>query len=125
MFNERSRVICCERNHGIVLANFQNCKKKKKKKKKKKCISTFPVLFLLSRFTLHHGVSVNVADEQGNTALHYAAEAGHPEVTRLLVETGADASVVNKTGCSPLQGAAENRHQEVTEYLIQVKSFTA
>ncbi|RUS80176.1 hypothetical protein EGW08_012065 [Elysia chlorotica] len=78
----------------------------------------------LTKFTLHHGVSVNVADEQGNTALHYAAEAGHPEVTRLLVETGADASVVNKAGCSPIQGAAENRHQEVTEYLIQTVSPT-
>ncbi|GFS15488.1 protein fem-1-like protein [Elysia marginata] len=76
----------------------------------------------LTKFALHHGVTINASDEQGNTALHYAAEAGHPEVTRLLVETGADATVVNKAGCSPLQGAAENRHQEVTEYLIQCVS---
>ncbi|GFO07066.1 protein fem-1-like protein [Plakobranchus ocellatus] len=76
----------------------------------------------LTKFSLHHGVPINAADEQGNTALHYAAEAGHPEVTRLLVETGADASLVNKAGCSPLQGAAENRHQQVAEYLIQAIS---
>ena len=77
------------------------------------------------RFTLHHGVPINATDDQGNTALHYAAEAGHLEVVQLLVEIGADASVVNKVGCSPLQEAAENRHQEVADYLIQVSCFAS
>ena len=38
---------------------------------------------------------VQVADDRGNTALHYAAKAGHLQVCKLLYASGAD---INKRG---------------------------
>lgn len=56
--------------------------------------------------------NVAVANESGNTALHWACLMGHEQVTRLLMEAGANPSALNKwvlgrwqaVGASPMHG---------------------
>lgn len=65
------------------------------------------------------GVDVNFKDEDGFTALHYAAKNGNKEMTKLLLSRGADiyaTSIVDK--CTALHLAAQNRKKEVAEFLL-------
>jgi ankyrin repeat protein len=50
------------------------------------------------------GVRANIelADEEGDTPLHYAAFGNQPEVIELLVQRRANMNVVNKAHCTPL-----------------------
>ena len=66
--------------------------------------------------------SVNAQDINGDTALHRAAEAGHLEVVRVLLEFGADLSIKNNKGETPLDMARENKHSDVVEVLQQATS---
>ena len=53
---------------------------------------------------LKRGSSVHVADNEGNTALHFAVR--HPSVLKEIVKKGGGVNAVNKYGCSPLHEAA-------------------
>ena len=57
-------------------------------------------------------------DEDGNTALHFAAEVGSTEVTRLLLERSADANVGNDEGDRPLHKATINNHVDIVALLV-------
>ena len=56
------------------------------------------------------GAAVDGRDDTGNTALHWAAYKGFPEVARLLVSYGANAARKNAQGQTPVQ-VAERRKQ--------------
>ncbi len=45
---------------------------------------------------LDRGVIVDARDDQGRTALFYAAGRGFPTITRLLLEKGADPNLADK-----------------------------
>ncbi len=60
---------------------------------------------------------VNVRDQFGNTALLYAAGAGHAEVVRLLLKAGADPSAKSRAGATALERALAGGHH-VTEWLL-------
>ena len=51
--------------------------------------------------------------------VHLAAENGHLEVVRLLIEKGADATAEDDDKSTPLHYAAENGHLEVVRLLIE------
>jgi ankyrin repeat protein len=51
------------------------------------------------------GADLNVRDERGRTALHYAAAAGYTDVVALLVERGADVRAADTDGVTPLDAA--------------------
>jgi ankyrin repeat protein len=59
------------------------------------------------------GVSLFVADEDANTALHCAATAGHVKICRALVAAGADSSIYNKRLQAANQVAQSNGQQGV------------
>lgn len=47
---------------------------------------------------LRHGAAVNCQDDNGNSALHYAASTGIPPLVDLLLRSGADETMVNNKG---------------------------
>jgi len=50
---------------------------------------------------LSAGPDLEITDEEGNTALHYAVKKGSKKIIRLLVEAGADISAENAQGQKP------------------------
>lgn len=65
------------------------------------------------------GVDINASTQYGATALSFAADKGHIEVVRFLLESGADP---NKSDtfyqASPITWASENDHLEVAVLLV-------
>jgi uncharacterized protein len=54
---------------------------------------------------LHAGADVNTLDNQGDTALHGAAQKGYDQVVQFLVDHGAKMDVKDKRGRTPLDAA--------------------
>lgn len=65
------------------------------------------------------GADPNVADPQGNTALHGAARAGFDRVIAHLVEHGADLHAKNRDGLTPLAAAMALDQESVTVDLLR------
>jgi ankyrin repeat protein len=62
---------------------------------------------------------VNAREQRyGDTALMWAAVAGHVDVVRLLIEAGADVRAVDDEGVTALQLARANGHTEVAAALL-------
>ena len=74
------------------------------------------------QFLLEHGTRrahVNAGDESLRTPLHFAAEVGCPEVTRILLEHGADVGLRDKNGQVPLHlVSGRSRVKDENERLI-------
>lgn len=69
---------------------------------------------------LDKGGDVNTKNQYGATALSYAADKGHTELVRLLLERGADPNVRDTFyGASPMSWAAPNGHLEIVRLLIE------
>ena len=59
--------------------------------------------FEVTEILLKAGVLLNVQDNFGNTALHYAYENEEYEIAKLLISGGADESIVNEDGLTPVK----------------------
>lgn len=66
---------------------------------------------------LESGADIDAQDEFGRTALHYAAEGGHPQTTRDILARGADKSIQDRKGYTALDLALENEHEATAEAL--------
>ncbi len=67
---------------------------------------------------LASGVSVNVSDRDGETALMEAADKGQLEVVKLLLRHGADVNAADDEGETALMMAADDGYTEVVRVLI-------
>ena len=67
------------------------------------------------------GVDPNTKGSKGETALHRAAQRGHLEVVKYLVEKGVDPNIKNNDGDDALYEAALNGCPEVVKYLLDQK----
>jgi ankyrin repeat protein len=77
-----------------------------------------PVSSLIER-----GQPVNSRDENGNTALSWAARNGHVKlVEKLLREPQIDINSKDKEGCGPLSWAVQNGHTEIVQKLLIEKA---
>ena len=54
---------------------------------------------------LKAGAGIDVRDNSGRTALHYAAAAGYTDVARALVDHGADVNAKDVDGVTPVEAA--------------------
>jgi ankyrin repeat protein/beta-lactamase regulating signal transducer with metallopeptidase domain len=72
--------------------------------------------------TVEEKARINACDENGKTALHYAAENGHGETACTLIKLGADPSIRDREGRTALDLAIQKGHTGTAEML---KSATA
>ncbi|CAM9681159.1 unnamed protein product [Scytosiphon promiscuus] len=68
---------------------------------------------------LRGGATVDLKDKRGRTALTFAAELGHPEVTSWLLKAGADVEATDENGTSPLMFACRGGHALVFPLLLE------
>ena len=66
---------------------------------------------------LKAGVDKDAADEDGETALHWAVRSGHSEVVTRLLEAGADKAVADSDGKLPSDVALDFKNIEVFNLL--------
>lgn len=67
--------------------------------------------------------NVNIADEDGNTPLHLAMEAGDGAMIKALIAAGANVNAVNKEGKTPMhKGAEKNISGEGIKLLLAAKA---
>lgn len=62
------------------------------------------------------------ANDDGNTALFYAAQYGRMDAVLFLLKEGMDVDVRNRIGSTPLMGAAAKGHKEVARLLYDLGS---
>jgi ankyrin repeat protein len=68
---------------------------------------------------LREGADVNAAQGDGMTALHWAAERGDTELTRVLLEAGANVAAATRLGdYTPLHLASRLARDEIVELLL-------
>lgn len=60
-----------------------------------------------------------IADEKGNTPLHYAAASGHTGIVQLLLEHDANINAIVKKGGTPINYAAEHGQVETVRALLE------
>jgi uncharacterized protein len=63
--------------------------------------------------------NANVAEPDGTTALHWAAQQDDPEFTTLLLSAGADPKAANRYGITPLALAAERGNAAIVGALLK------
>jgi ankyrin repeat protein len=73
------------------------------------------------------GIDMNEADPReligsGNTPLHHAANCGHVEIVRALIDAGADVNVRCHRGWTPLIRACNAGHYEVAKVLLETSA---
>ncbi len=67
---------------------------------------------------LASGVSINISDRDGETALMEAADKGQLEVVKLLIRHGANVNAADEDGETALMMAADDGFTEVVRVLI-------
>lgn len=68
---------------------------------------------------LEQGVTIQAADEQGNTPIFMAAKNGHRDVVALLLERGATVTPARQDSVSPLFVAGQERRLDVLALLLE------
>ncbi len=63
---------------------------------------------------------MNAASDGGYTALHAAAENGHVDVARILVESGANATAELESGHTPIDLARMAGKDEMLDYFRSI-----
>ena len=79
----------------------------------------------VTQLLLDHGADVEAADNNGQTALSWAACKGHEAVTKLLLNAGADVAAADNNGQTALISAAFPGHEAVTKLLLNAGADVA
>ena len=70
---------------------------------------------------IEHGADLNLQDEDGDTALHFACNSDHAslEILSCLIENGANINACTDFKITPLMMAVQNCHKYVVSFLIE------
>lgn len=77
-------------------------------------------LYYVKQLLATPGVNAKAADQDGFTALHWAAWSGMPYSALLLVEAGLDVNAAEGNGYTPLMLAALRGNKDVVRMLLQL-----
>jgi Ankyrin repeats (3 copies) len=66
----------------------------------------------------NNGIDFPDKNNSNKTPLHYAAEYGHEDLVRSLVQKNADVNLQSKYGKTPVQLARMNNHHSIANYLV-------
>lgn len=66
-----------------------------------------------------HKADVGAAAVDDMAAIHFAAQKGHLEVVRTLLQSGVSVRATNRKGMTPLHYAVQGSHLELTQYLLK------
>ncbi|XP_031425962.1 synphilin-1 [Clupea harengus] len=80
------------------------------------------ILLWLLQFMQEQGISLDEVDQQGNSAVHVAAQHGHLGCIQTLVEYGSNVTVQNQQGERPSQSAERQGHTTCSRYLVVVET---
>ncbi|KAM7077866.1 synphilin-1-like isoform 5-T7 [Ciconia maguari] len=80
------------------------------------------ILLWLLQFMQEQGISLDEADQDGNTAVHIAAQRGYLGCIQTLVEYGANVTMQNHVGEKPSQNAERHGHTMCSRYLVVVET---
>ncbi|XP_044053510.1 synphilin-1 [Siniperca chuatsi] len=80
------------------------------------------VLLWLLQFMQEQAISLDEVDQNGNTAVHVAAQYGHLTCIQTLVEYGSNVTVQNLQGERPSQSAERQGHTTCARYLVVVET---
>ena len=80
----------------------------------------------ISKLLLEHGASVDIQDDEGNTALHYAVQyyPTNKQTVDLLLERGSKTTIKNKCGATPVVLADDGELKALLKELKQPKNRT-
>jgi len=77
-------------------------------------------LVAVVRYLLDQGADINArSNSSGQSALHTAAESGHLDAVKVLIEYGANKHATCEEGETPLHQASAHGHPAVAEYLLE------
>lgn len=80
------------------------------------------VLLWLLQFMQEQAISLDEVDQNGNSAVHVAAQYGHLTCIQTLVEYGSNVTVHNQQGERPSQSAERQGHTTCARYLVVVET---
>ncbi|XP_065519285.1 synphilin-1 isoform X5 [Lathamus discolor] len=80
------------------------------------------ILLWLLQFMQEQGISLDEVDQDGNTAVHIAAQHGYLGCIQTLVEYGANVTMQNHVGEKPSQSAERHGHTMCSRYLVVVET---
>ncbi|XP_076859618.1 synphilin-1 [Brachyhypopomus gauderio] len=80
------------------------------------------ILLWLLQFMQEQAISLDEVDQNGNSAVHVAAQYGHLGCLQTLVEYGSNVTVPNQQGERPSQSAERQGHTTCSRYLVVVET---
>ncbi|XP_044301894.1 synphilin-1 isoform X1 [Varanus komodoensis] len=86
------------------------------------CYGQEKILLWLLQFMQEQGISLDEVDQDGNSAVHVAAQRGYLGCIQTLVEYGANVTMQNHAGEKPSQSAERNGHTMCSRYLVVVET---
>ncbi|XP_027526705.1 synphilin-1 isoform X1 [Neopelma chrysocephalum] len=86
------------------------------------CYGQEKILLWLLQFMQEQGISLDEVDQDGNTAVHIAAQHGYLGCIQTLVEYGANVTMQNHVGEKPSQSAERQGHTMCSRYLVVVET---
>ncbi|KAI1900246.1 hypothetical protein AGOR_G00048020 [Albula goreensis] len=80
------------------------------------------ILLWLLQFMQEQAISLDEVDQNGNSAVHVAAQHGHLGCIQTLVEYGSNVTIQNQHGERPSQSAERHGHTTCSRYLVVVET---
>lgn len=77
-------------------------------------------LEMVKKILSYENCKVEIFDEEGRTAMTYAAIGGDLEIVKLLVKYKANYKIGDNSGTTPIIYASEHGHWQVVEYLVSL-----